>query len=57
MRNYNPHKHGAIKAKDSPWDAVLMGSVASTVNTNIRKANRKRLFISVFSLWPNSVPF
>ena len=26
-----------IKAKDSPWDAVLMGSVASTVDANIRK--------------------
>ena len=25
-----------IKAKDSPWDAVLMGSVASTVDTKIR---------------------
>jgi hypothetical protein len=24
-----------IKAKDSPWDAVLMGSVASTVNTKV----------------------
>lgn len=24
-----------IKAKDSPWDAVLMGSVASTVDTKI----------------------
>ena len=25
----------AIKAKDTPWDAVLMGSVACTVSTNI----------------------
>ena len=25
-----------IKAKDSPWDADLMGSVASTVDTKIR---------------------
>ena len=24
-----------IKAKDSPWDAVLMGSVASTVAANV----------------------
>jgi len=24
-----------IKAKDPPWDAVLMGSVASTVNANV----------------------
>jgi len=29
----NSYKH--IKAKDPPWDAVLMGSVASTVTTNI----------------------
>jgi hypothetical protein len=28
-------KQGAIKAKDSPWDAVLMGSVVSTVITKI----------------------
>ena len=27
----------AIKAKDSPWYAVLMGSVASTVAANIRQ--------------------
>lgn len=26
----------SIKAKDSPWDAVLMGSVVSTVDTNVR---------------------
>lgn len=26
----------SFKAKDSPWDAVLMGSVASTVNTNLQ---------------------
>jgi len=25
-----------MKAEDSPWDAVLMGSVASTVSANIR---------------------
>jgi hypothetical protein len=25
----------AIKAKDTPWDAVLMGSVACTVDANI----------------------
>lgn len=24
-----------IKAKDSPWDAVLMGSVVSTVASNV----------------------
>lgn len=24
-----------IKAKDPPWDAVLMGSVVSTVATNV----------------------
>ncbi len=24
-----------IKAKDPPWDAVLMGSVASTVNAKV----------------------
>jgi hypothetical protein len=27
----------AYKAKDSPWDAVLMGSVVSTVNAKIQK--------------------
>jgi len=25
-----------IKAKDTPWDAVLMGSVVCTVATNVR---------------------
>jgi hypothetical protein len=25
----------AIKAKDTPWDAVLMGSVTRTVDANI----------------------
>lgn len=28
-----------IKAKDSPWDAVLTGSVVSTVNTNVQLFN------------------
>jgi hypothetical protein len=25
----------SLKAKDPPWDAVLMGSVASTINAKI----------------------
>ncbi len=33
----NTKRGTPIKAKDSPWDAVLMGSVASTVDANIRK--------------------
>jgi len=27
---------GGYKRKDTPWDAVLMGSVACTVNTNVQ---------------------
>lgn len=32
---YLLEKRKVIKAKDSPWDAVLMGSVASTVGAKI----------------------
>ena len=40
LKNLNPkvdtmNSCTYIKAKDPPWDAVLMGSVASTVNANI----------------------
>jgi hypothetical protein len=31
----------SIKAKDPPWDAVLMGSVASTVNAKLESIFHK----------------
>ncbi len=34
-----------VKAKDSPWDADLTGSVASTVTANIRSYTK---IVSIF---------
>ncbi|PWH81309.1 hypothetical protein DIT68_15345 [Brumimicrobium oceani] len=36
------------KAKDTPWDAVLLGSVVCTVMTNIRKKNKTTPMIMSF---------
>jgi hypothetical protein len=38
------------KAKDSPWDAVLMGSVASTVGTNVCKFFQNVINIYIFNI-------
>lgn len=39
-------QRGFVKAKDTPWDAVQVGSAACTVTTNIsrRKFLTKKLF-------------